>query len=479
MLLIELTFPAGRYHATAWGRHVNEGVPEWPPSPYRLARALYDAWKRKRPGWAESDVELLLGALASAPPSYRLPPVTASHTRSFLSKNEKEPQSKTLIFDGFAAIPPRASVLAGWPKATLPDKQLGMLDELLSVLNYLGRSESWIEARLLGGISGVEWNCFPASDAAGASGMEIIPIATPVPREEYRPVQIGRGRTMRQIGWMDALATGNEVILKSGWSEPPAMRYTDYLRPSGCFEAAAPMAPAIKTGAIESVLYAFDSKVLPRVTDTLVVAEQLRRGIMSRHKELVGEANISFKFSGKNTAGEPMKRHEHAFYLPLDRDGDGRLDHALIYCRTPLEGQEAIALDRLRSLWQPDGRPALRCIPVQWNGQQKGSKVFVSATPFVPPRHRKRQDLAAWIGDEVKRECGNHGLAAPRGVDGVGELTVSGGRAIRWFQFRRNRKEDAVRPGYGLRIEFDEEIAEPVALGYGCHFGLGQFKPSE
>ncbi len=30
MLCIELTFPAGRYHATPWGRHVNEGEPRRP-----------------------------------------------------------------------------------------------------------------------------------------------------------------------------------------------------------------------------------------------------------------------------------------------------------------------------------------------------------------------------------------------------------------------------------------------------------------
>ncbi len=37
-VIIKLTFPAGRYHATPWGRHVNEGVAEWPPSPWRLLR---------------------------------------------------------------------------------------------------------------------------------------------------------------------------------------------------------------------------------------------------------------------------------------------------------------------------------------------------------------------------------------------------------------------------------------------------------
>src|SRR6266478_5034096 len=83
MLLIEFSFPAGRYHATAWGRHVNEGVPEWPPSPYRLVRALYDAWKRKRPDWEHSRVERVLNAISASHPSYRLPPATVSDTRSF------------------------------------------------------------------------------------------------------------------------------------------------------------------------------------------------------------------------------------------------------------------------------------------------------------------------------------------------------------------------------------------------------------
>ena len=48
-VIIKLKFPAGRYHATPWGRHVNEGVPEWPPSPWRLLRALVAVWKRTCP----------------------------------------------------------------------------------------------------------------------------------------------------------------------------------------------------------------------------------------------------------------------------------------------------------------------------------------------------------------------------------------------------------------------------------------------
>jgi CRISPR-associated protein Csb2 len=39
---LRLRFPGGRYHATPWGHHVNEGQVEWPPSPWRLLRALME-----------------------------------------------------------------------------------------------------------------------------------------------------------------------------------------------------------------------------------------------------------------------------------------------------------------------------------------------------------------------------------------------------------------------------------------------------
>ena len=47
MIGLSIRFPAGRFHATPWGRHVNEEAPEWPPSPWRLLRALVATWKQK------------------------------------------------------------------------------------------------------------------------------------------------------------------------------------------------------------------------------------------------------------------------------------------------------------------------------------------------------------------------------------------------------------------------------------------------
>jgi len=480
MLLIEFTFPAGRYHATAWGRHVNEGVPEWPPSPYRLVRALYDAWKRKLANWDTDRVERALAALSSSPPLYRLPATAVSHTRSYLSKNERNPQEKTLIFDGFVALNPRATVLIGWPHL-LPDPSLlDDLDSLLAVLNYLGRSESWVSARVLDGVTGVEWNCLPTPQKEVLAG-DIVPVAVAVPPADYKPSQIGRGKKTRTYSWFEAIATGSDLLLEHGLSYPPAMQYVDYVLPTEDLASASIPAQKRQDSHIHSVLYELDSKVLPLVTQTIEVAEQVRVRLMGIHRKLAGgNANVSRRFSGKSQDGTPLTGHQHSFILPQDRDGDGRIDHILVYCRhQAFDELERIALDRLDALWQRGGKPDVRCIPVQWGVTFPAASLFVSSTPFVPTRHfkSKREGFEAWLHAEVARECTNHGIEKPAGVSGIPNLSLQVGRSIRWAEFRRNRKEDPVQSGLGLSLKFDRPVQWPIALGYGCHFGLGQFRP--
>jgi len=480
MLLIELAFPAGRYHATPWGHHVNEGVGEWPPSPYRLVRALYDAWKRKRPDWPEQRVAGVLEALASTPPSYRIPPAVVSHTKSYLSQNERNPAAKTAIFDGFVALSPRSTLLMGWPEADLDASASADLDELLSLLNYLGRSESWIEARLLPGVCDVDWNCWPASgNEYSDRELDSIPVAVPSAPAGYSPLKLKKPvNGKKALSRMDAIATGTDTILKLGWSHPPAMRFVDYLRPADCFAVLPQPLPARRARGVDAVLYAFDSKVLPQVTETVEVAERARTLLMGIHKRIIGDpAKVPPRFSGKNAGGSPCAGHRHAFFLPQDRDGDGRLDHLLVRCTQAFDDGELHALDRLSAIWQRDGRPELACTPVQWSAPGQALSLE-SATPFIPPRHwrQARGPFGQWLSDEVARECRNHGLPAPVRVEPVAELSIRGSRSIHWMEFRRNRKEGRVRSGYGFRLEFKEPVPEPLALGYGCHFGLGQFR---
>jgi CRISPR-associated protein Csb2 len=85
VVAIAISFPTGRYHATPWNCHVNEGRPEWPPSPWRLLRALVATWKRKLAD--EPSVNAALPTLISkltALPLFSLPPASLGHTRHYM-----------------------------------------------------------------------------------------------------------------------------------------------------------------------------------------------------------------------------------------------------------------------------------------------------------------------------------------------------------------------------------------------------------
>src|SRR3982751_167506 len=161
---LKLTFPAGRYHATPWGRHVNEGVPEWPPSPWRLLRALVAVWKRTVPELSEDQVRRILNPLLT-PPRFRLPPFRVAHTRHYMPWEKKGPADRTLVFDTFVAVGRRDPVLVHWPNATLSPDDASTLARLAENLTTLGRAEGWVHAEPLEHLT-TEWSCVP-SDSAG------------------------------------------------------------------------------------------------------------------------------------------------------------------------------------------------------------------------------------------------------------------------------------------------------------------------
>jgi CRISPR-associated protein Csb2 len=293
-----------------------------------------------------------------------------------------------------------------------------------------------------------------------------------------------KGERRQPVDWLSALSWSTSDLLQSRLSEPPALRYVTYLRPVRCFDT--PPAPRSnrRERPVTAVLFCLEGKVRPRVTETLEVAERIRRKLMGIHRRLVGDpAKVSPKLSGKDAQGRRLLGHRHAFILPMDRDGDGRLDHLLVTCKDPLDRDERRALDQLESIWQPQGRPDLRCIPMFWGVSTQiwpRSRIVRSATPFIPPRHyrRGRGEFARWVADEVRREAAYHELPPIARVTPLAHLGV-GGRELRCIEFRRNRKNDTVRLGHGFELEFTEPPAGPVALGYGCHFGLGLFMPTK
>lgn len=476
MLLLEFRFPAGRYHATPWGRNVNEGVVEWPPSPYRLARALVDVCHRRRPDWSDERLQALLEPLSN-PPKFRLPLATASHTRAFLNSNKKDPTKKQKIFDSFVVIDRGERLLAGF-ECSVSNTVRADLDDLLGELNYLGRSESWVRARVLEQSDEVEFNC-GLSDATDIDyRSERVTVACLKTIDEHK------AQPNVQIDWLDAIRLSSKDLLHEGWSAPPALKELEVLRPGDALKPTPRRHAGPLTSRFSVARYALSSTVLPRVTETVAFAERIRSKLMGIHRRVMSDdpSAVSPLFSGKNLDGSPIEGHQHAFYLPLDEDGDGRIDHLTVRVTGTFGATELDALDRLRSIWQSDGRPDIKLVLVSLAAELPGrtSTKWVSATPFVTRRHHRkgRGAFHQWISAEVRRECAYHGLPEPVSIEWV-DRTQSTGHQIRWIEFMRSRKGERPLQGHGCILTFDEQVRGPFALGALCHFGLGLFVASE
>jgi CRISPR-associated protein Csb2 len=147
---LAVRFPLGRYHANPWGQAVNEGATEWPPSPWRVLRALIATWHTRWPDLPVPVFEALLDQLGD-PPSYAVPRTSPGHTRHYLpdlGHRKGETGRTDLTLDPFRAVDPNAELLIHWDVDLAPD-QRQVLAKLAELLPYLGRAESICEARLL------------------------------------------------------------------------------------------------------------------------------------------------------------------------------------------------------------------------------------------------------------------------------------------------------------------------------------------
>jgi CRISPR-associated protein Csb2 len=123
MFALVFSFPAGRYHATPWGRHVNEGAVAWPPEPYRILRALIATWHRTtdRAHYSEDALARLIEALAGELPLFGLPDAVHAHTRHYMPQGRlaKGREETKLVFDAFLRVLPTDRLISAWPATTL------------------------------------------------------------------------------------------------------------------------------------------------------------------------------------------------------------------------------------------------------------------------------------------------------------------------------------------------------------------------
>lgn len=533
MIAISVRFLAGRYHATPWGRHVNEAAPEWPPSPWRLLRALVATWKRKLAELTIGDVEPVLRLLAN-PPQFVLPPAALGHSRHYMPWFKKGPDDRTLVFDAFVVLDPSTSVTVVWPDVELGEGQSRILNRLLENLGFLGRAESWCDTQLLSSVeAGNQVNCVPL-DGQSEHDYEIVQVlcADPVTAfsdehvvmlEELRKGR-GKQRVIEKVthprydpNWHLCIETAQ--LHAERWSDPPGAKWVRYLRRSDCFKIESRRRVSLSSAVRPQVArFALDSTVLPLLTDTLPVAEIARYMVMGIHGRLTatsdGLKGKSAIFSGKNAEGRPLMRHEHAYYLPTDEDEDGRLDHLTIVTTDGFGPDEVKALDRLLELRSREREEVSYPLRVVLLGLGRlddyhpfplhQSPEWLSATPFIVTRHLKKRgvkrdpaelwnDSTQFITTVLREELGRWLARRPDlgnirleeidirpafDAQGTFRLGLRQLRPIQFKRFRQKRGDDGGRRMAGaFRLTFPRPVPGPICLGHSAHFGMGLFLP--
>lgn len=470
MLTLQLTFPAGRYHGTPWGRHVNEGEVEWPPSPFRLLRALIAIWKNRHPEIPEASVASLLGKLRGEP-VYDLPPSSAAHIRQYQKLYDTD--QKRLIIDAFRVVSPEDPLLIRWQDVALDDHELDVLEQLVRGLSYLGRAESWCDISV-SLASEAAFGTRPSEGQAGAGG-RFLDLLVPEVTAELADLMID-----------------TDTLRKKGWDRPPGARTVRYTTPEEAGTGGRRRLQQAQ-GRHTYALFSLYGAVRPLVQETLIVAEKMRVALMHHEGALLQEVEgfqgepTGPAFSGRSNGQRLGSQHQHAHYLPLDLDSDGRIDHVAVWVPMGLKPNEQEALGRLRWLFIERDQKPLRVAllgigsPAEFPGSAVGgvSSVWVSKSPFLLTRHPKKKG-GQWVDTlehQVLRELAFRNLPEAE-IKLVPRLELPG-RSVGWLEFRRSRRNQRPPTGeaWGLELAFPEPVKGPVVLGFCSHFGLGRFEP--
>lgn len=525
MLAVAFTFPAGRYHATPWGEHVNEADVAWPPDLWRITRALIAVWHRKLDPTRfprERLCELLVRLTDAEPPSFRLPEAAIhAHSRHYMPINGRKP---ALVFDAFARIANDDPVIIAWQGLVLDAPQTELLDALLENLGFLGRAESWVDARRAP--KTVDFNCVPATESVdpetGEVTGEIVRLMAPSTPETYRAfrsikltaagIEPGQGRRPQKLkqdqkkllttlpeDWLDAVGVESGELRAAGWNAPPCARIIRYRRPLQALRTVAPKvlrkpATVRPDTAVTTARFLLYGKPLPRIEDAVRIGEALRAATMGCAKHLLGPDALPAILSGHDL-GE-HNRHTHAFWL-ADPNKRGEIEHVLVHAPGGF-GPEAIrVLTALQQTKREEGKP----LRLMLEGFGKASlfdrltplteksAVWRSVTPYLHPWHLKKAEMrtrdatAAAVLGQLRREWHGRGIGLPEIME-IRELpsVQNGGRTLRPLHFHRfRRKHILVQPdtlGRLLQLRFAAPIRGPLALGFACHFGLGLFIPA-
>lgn len=517
-LYLEQQFPLGRFHATRWNQGpFGDRYGEWPPSPWRLIRALAFRWFQWSRETGETDkqrLNVLLNSLGKHPPKFYVPeltwrgpafkqyfPTEVAWTDAKKGAAAYKETKKTLNEDHYRAISRDASIYWAWPDLSEVDVEL--LDSLLARVLYFGRAESWTRIKR---VDSLPSNPGVLCTLEARSTVDSVPVLAAIPGKDLdmnMALEITENLSNREI-------PSGTMWLFARLPKRPKVKLEKEAKDSFPNE-------------IPLMQFAVGGRVFPPKELWVKVAERFRGSVLrERLRQITGEKNVSYSsldpmqkrelklLSGKDEFGKPLEDHQHAYFALLP-DGNGQPTRLVAWRETPFTKEEVkafLAASESEIFWDySTSNWSLKVVPLPFDTSKptafsdESSIIWRSLTPFVPPASRKRfrkngRERPGETPEMVVYKIGKKkGLPQPIRV----EIMASDGHWIErgaqdtlaemkssWLTIHHTLKErkglpGSTRPnrspGYYLRLTFNQPVRGPLILGESSHFGLGLFVP--
>ncbi|MCX8073354.1 MAG: type I-U CRISPR-associated protein Csb2 [Candidatus Binatia bacterium] len=499
-IVLRQVFPLGRFHATPWRVNpFDDPHGEWPPSPWRFARAVVARWyqwaRESKDPRSDGELDKLVRALCTSSYAFWLSPAArrgAPLRQYFPADFDWDPAVKgkpgmrsyrrSLAQDNYWCTL-RGDEGAVWWFIDGPDwsdELATVLDRCLERMIYFGRAESF-SRMYRESVSFPQPNCELFEEPRG----DRVPVLVPSPEARRSDLE----RT-------------TEDPSVAGRSLPPGARYLYAARPPRPFTSEKRQLRSMHSSR-NLIQFAIGWTVQPELRAVARLTSRFRGRVL---RELLKEKangravtwsrasrelrNAVALIAGKDADGKPLQGHRHAEFFVWCEDGcPTRL---MVWRSSTFEREEEQAI--LAAAAQPVSWAApgddsdawkVRLVPLDRSvppppGFGDGAwQVWESMVPYVPARRYLRGGklrAREAVEHQVRREL------ALRGVAGAEQTNVEV-LGSSWVAVHLPRVEARARTswgdrrGYRLRLEFPEPVPGPLRLGHSASFGVGLFKP--
>ena len=501
-IVFQQKFPLGRFHANPWRAFpFDDPHGEWPPSPWRLLRAIlarsYQLERERGESCDEWRKSLVRAFCTSTfrwclPPfSWRGPGLRQYQPAQFgwFPPNKDKPGNRsynpTLVNDNFWVIGNSGgnsySGVIWWAVdgESWSEGELDRLDASLERMVYFGRTEAITEIRRVEELpEGVAINC--ELERVPSSGS--VPVLVPSAEATLEQVQA---------------VTDDPSVSKS--TVPPGAHW---------LYAQRPVRPPAKLPRVRRevrmptrlVQFAIGSRVNPPKKSVVVLTQRFRGRVI---REFLGEnwkqASVEQRrmarlLTGKEVDGKPLQdpQHTHARFGIIFDHKTSKAARLLAWRNQPFTDDEqrailnaaeqeiplSFAKARSKDPW------AIRLVPLDsqvpppagFDGQSYRN--WHTAVPYVPPRHVYNRQGRTKTGElpeeQLRLELSRQGYDITGLVVEVADQTAEWIRVHRPKRYR-NGPTNTERRGYHVSLAFGRPVRGPISLGHSSHFGLGLF----